>query len=91
MSLEFRSQINNFYFWYTECNHSWCDFPCWRCSVIQNMKCRELRYRHYTVSAEPVSKDEDGTNLSETTRRLLDALTTSLQHSRDYLCHLGSS
>jgi hypothetical protein len=30
-------------------------------------------------------------NLSETTRRLLDALNTSLQHSRDYLCHLGSS
>jgi len=59
--------------------------------VIQKMKSLELRYRHYAVSAEQMSKDEDGTDLSETTRRLLDALNTSLQHSRDYLCHLGSS
>jgi len=26
VSLEFRSQINNFYFWYTKCYDSWCDF-----------------------------------------------------------------
>ena len=51
--------------------------------MIQKMKCRELRYRHYTVSAEQMSKHEDGTNLSETTRRLLDALDRPLRRVKE--------
>lgn len=55
--------------------------------MIQKMKCRELRYRHYTVSAEQMSKGEDGTNPSETTRRLLDALDNRLRVKEDSVLH----
>jgi hypothetical protein len=51
--------------------------------VIQKMKCREPRYRHHTVSTEEMSKDEDGTNLSETTHRLLDAFDNRLRVRED--------
>ena len=51
--------------------------------MIQKMKSLELRYRHYAVSAEQMSKDEDGTDLSETTRRLLDALDNRLRVKED--------
>jgi hypothetical protein len=51
--------------------------------VIQKMKGREMRYRYNTVSAEGMSKDEDGTNLSETTRRLFDVLDNRLRVRED--------
>ena len=51
--------------------------------MIQKMKRREPRYRHYTVSAEEMSKDEDGTNLSETTHELLDAFDNLLRVRED--------
>jgi hypothetical protein len=51
--------------------------------VIQKMKCRELRYRYNTVSAEEMSKDQDGTNLSETSRHVLDAFDNRLRVRQD--------
>jgi hypothetical protein len=51
--------------------------------MIQEMNCRELRYCHPTVSAEKMSKDEDDTNFSGTTRQLLDAFDNRLRVRED--------